>query len=298
VKVAFRADASIAVGSGHVMRCLTLAAALRESGADILFICRDHRGHLCELISEQGFKVARLAVEPSDCIVGPTDRVSRTHADWLGASWHVDASQSVAEISHWGGVDWLVVDHYALDAKWESAVRPVARSLMAIDDLADRPHDCDLLLDQNYRAAGASSYDALVPEHCRKMLGPEFALLRPQFRAARAELDERRAEARRIFVFFGGADPTNETEKAILAILELGKADVQADVLVGSANPNSAAIEKLYSGYPNVHLHFKPSNVAELMARSVPAVGGGGPSLAPRGGLWGARPPPPRSSPA
>ncbi|RME63691.1 MAG: UDP-2,4-diacetamido-2,4,6-trideoxy-beta-L-altropyranose hydrolase, partial [Alphaproteobacteria bacterium] len=170
MRAAFRVDASRAIGTGHVGRCLTLAAALRDAGGDALFLCRAHDGHLNAKIEEAGFPVLSLPKR------NDTDD-DLAHSHWLGATQADDAKASIAALAG-HRIDWLVVDHYGLDARWESALRRHAHRILAIDDLADRSHDCDLLLDQNFFLDAASRYDGLLPDHCRPLLGPRYAVLR------------------------------------------------------------------------------------------------------------------------
>lgn len=175
MNVYFRADAAALIGAGHVMRCLTLAAQLRRRGAAVTFICREFAGNLCDFIARQGFAVRRLAVAAG---AEPT----AAQDTWLGADWRRDARE-VREIlaSQAQPADWLVVDHYAIDWHWERTVRPMVRRLLVIDDLANRRHVCDVLLDQNLHRDAAGRYDGLLPVHCRRLLGPRYALLRPEF---------------------------------------------------------------------------------------------------------------------
>lgn len=282
MRVAFRVDASVTIGSGHVTRCATLAGALRLAGAEILFVSRDQPGNLNEYLVEQGFAVARL---PDDANAPDADGSALRrppHAGWLGVSWDEDAKQAARVIEEWGTPDWLVVDHYSLDARWEAALRSAAPRIMVIDDLADRQHDCDLLLDQNCNTDPETRYDALVPESCRKLLGPEYALLRPEFAAARERLPKRNGAVRRILVFFGGSDPGNATRVAVEALLSLDRAEFQADVVVGAANPRRGEIEQLCSGRAALRFHCQVPHMSELMAGADLAIGAGGVALLER----------------
>jgi UDP-2,4-diacetamido-2,4,6-trideoxy-beta-L-altropyranose hydrolase len=179
-------------------------------------------------------------------------------------------------------VDWLVLDHYRLDARWEKALRPMARKIMVIDDLADRPHACDLLLDQNLYRAPGQRYSGKVPAECRQLLGPEFALLRPEFRRARETRESRAAQiprarpSRRLFVFFGGSDPGDETSKALAALAHLGPEGADADVVVGSSNPHRHKVEAACAALGGVRFHCQVGNMAELMAEADVALGAGG----------------------
>src|SRR5215467_11633270 len=126
MRVAIRVDASSSIGSGHVFRCLNLATALRERGADVFFVCREHPGNLCAEIASRGFEVLRLSGSSASVETdGPP------HARWLGASWEQDAAQTRAALEPKSPpVDWIIADHYALDARWERAVRACTRRIM------------------------------------------------------------------------------------------------------------------------------------------------------------------------
>jgi len=269
-----RTDASVQIGTGHVMRCLTLADELRGRGAVIVFACREFDGNLCDYIEEKGYVVYRLPVsnEQEYNIEG-----NLKHAAWLGADWQTDAMQVEKIIKDLDTPpDWLVVDHYALDERWERYLRPYVKKIMVIDDLADRPHNCNLLLDQNFYENLESRYDGLVPAWCKKLLGPKYALLRPEFREARKNLRKRDGQVRRIMIFFGGSDPTNETAKVLEAICMLNRPDIAVDVIVGALNPHRKVIEQIASDMPNCTCHFNVEDMAALMAGTDLAVGAGG----------------------
>lgn len=269
-----RTDASVQIGTGHVMRCLTLADELRGRGAGVAFVCREFDGNLCGYIEEKGYIVHRLPVsnEQEQNIEG-----NLKHAAWLGADWQTDARQ-VEEIIKDLELppDWLVVDHYALDERWEGYLRPYCKKIMVIDDLADRVHDCDLLLDQNFYENLEIRYDGLAPSRCKKLLGPKYALLRPQFREARKNLRKRDGHVKRMMIFFGGSDPTNETAKVLEAIRMLNRPDIAVDVVVGAFNPHRKVIEQIASDLPGCTCHFKVEDMAALMAGADLAVGAGG----------------------
>ena len=271
-KILIRTDASIQIGTGHVMRCLTLADELR--GADVIFVCREFAGNLCGYIEEKGYAVHRLPVSDA-----PEQDVETNlkHSAWLGADWQADAGQVEEIIKDLESPpDWLVVDHYALDERWEGYLWPYVKKIMVIDDLADRPHNCDLLLDQNFYENLESRYDGLVPSRCKKLLGPMYALLRPEFREARKNVRKRDGHVKRIMIFFGGSDPTNETAKALEAIRMLNRPDITVDVVVGAFNPHRKVIEQIASDLPDCACYFKVKDMAALMAGADLAVGAGG----------------------
>jgi UDP-2,4-diacetamido-2,4,6-trideoxy-beta-L-altropyranose hydrolase len=274
LRIVIRCDASVQIGSGHVMRCLTLANALREKGADITFVCRKHPGDLFDLIESSNHRLVRLS-PPVEDVGGDL-----AHAHWLGATQKEDARQTAEALKAIGHLDWLIIDHYALDVKWETAMCRYAKRIMVIDDLADRKHDCDVLLDQNLHQDMQERYDDLVPPSCTKLLGPKYALLRSEFKEARKNLRTRDGSVKRIFVFFGGSDPTNETGKTLRAIQQLGSADIAIDVVVGATNPHQEDIAKLCRQLPEAKLYRQVNNIAELMAKTDLAIGAGG------GAMW------------
>jgi len=144
MNILIRVDSSNAIGSGHVMRCLTLADSLREKGCNCQFVCRNHPGNLSALIQEKGYRVTLLPLQEFQVEAYPH------HADWVGADWQIDAKETGSLIATLETPPaWLVIDHYGLDARWETSLRPAVGRIFVIDDLADRTHDCDCLLDQN-----------------------------------------------------------------------------------------------------------------------------------------------------
>jgi UDP-2,4-diacetamido-2,4,6-trideoxy-beta-L-altropyranose hydrolase len=271
MNVAFRTDSSLQIGYGHLMRCLTLADELRQHGADIVFVCREHPGNMIGLIEAKGYSVVRLTQTEAEYVEAPEDLA---HAAWLGVAWQQDASDTITAVRD-VHPQWLIIDHYALDRRWEQMLRPYVGKIMAIDDVADRPHDCDLLLDQNLYEGMETRYDNLVPKSCHKLLGPKYALLRPEFAAARKNLRERDGQVKRVLVSFGGVDPTNETEKALQALTG-NDLQFDVDVVVGGGNLHKEQIQKICAANDRFHYHCQVDNMAELMAAADLAIGAGG----------------------
>lgn len=261
MRIAFRTDASTGIGMGHVMRCAALAGQLRAQGAAIVFVCRAAPGSAIGWLAEAGFEVCVLPA----C------------ADALPADWDTDAAATRAALTGFAP-DWLVVDHYQLDARWEQSMRPLAARIMAIDDLADRPHLCELLLDQNLYADGAVRYAERVPAGCVYLLGPRYALLRRQFGLARSRVRVRDGRVGRILLTFGGSDAGNETAKALQAIALLDRPDIRVDVVVGSANPHRAELARCCASQAGVALHCQVEDMAQLMLDADLCVGAGGSS--------------------
>jgi len=269
MKIAFRVDASVQIGTGHVMRCLTLADELTQRNAQIRFVSRHLPEYLANLLEAKGYELARLDSAENDA-----DLDELTHAHWLDCSQAQDAKACITALSDraW---DWLIVDHYALDSRWESRLRQSARKILAIDDIADRRHDCDMLLDQNFYADMNTRYAGKVPDHCRLLLGPRYALLREEFRQLREQVESRKGPVHRILVFFGGVDADNYTGRAIQALTDRGVADMHVDVVIGAQHPCREAIEAACLR-DHFTCHVQTNRMAELMAAADLSIGAGG----------------------
>jgi UDP-2,4-diacetamido-2,4,6-trideoxy-beta-L-altropyranose hydrolase len=275
MKVAIRVDASLKIGSGHVMRCLTLADALRSAGAQCLFVCRSHPGNLIQKIREKHL-CAELPISEKSHAACDAQLESSKHSNWLGCSWEVDAIQT-SEVLRDFHADWLVVDHYALDQHWEAAMQGHYKKLMVIDDLSDRAHSCDLLLDQNWLGNDTvTRYKKLVPTHCECYLGPEYALLRPEYAHLREILPPRGGRLGRILLFMGGSDPTNETGKVLEALMNPALAHLEVDVVLGPNHPNVEGIRAQVTRRPDTTVYQDLPTLAELMAHSDLMISAGG----------------------
>lgn len=273
-----RADASTSIGSGHVMRCLTLAHRLKkEKNAKVVFVMRVLPGNLIGVVEKQGFEVLKLPPANQKYSL-------RGYGLWLTVPMEVDAQQTIEILQHYvqehdyDSVDRLIVDSYALDEQWEQVLRLYCREIMVIDDLANRRHDCDILLDQNFYLNKDARYAGLVPEYCKMLLGPEHALLREEFYEAKKHLRKRDGNIKNILVFYGGSDLTNETEKAIKALVQLHDEGYSftADIITGLSNSRRGKIDKICSKYHFLHYYCQVSNMAEFMNKADLMLGAGG----------------------
>jgi len=259
VRVALRADAGPVLGSGHVMRGLTLAAALRARGAAVRFICGDGPGHLGDRIAAAGFGVDLIAA---------------------GLPEAADAQATQAALQRTGGCNLLLVDHYGLGIAWETRLRPLARCIAAIDDLADRAHDVDLLLDQNL-GRRARDYARLLPPHARRLIGPDYALLRPEFAAARGASLARRAAIgpwRHLLISLGGADPQQATVQVLQALASCPlPADGTITVVLGALAATREAVAALLPSLPcATRLRVDVADMHSLLAEADLAIGAAG----------------------
>ncbi len=272
--IVFRVDASQTIGAGHVMRCVSLARELRHRGASIVFVCRQLDGHLGAWIENDGFDVCVLPERRSEA----GELISRQDNPWAGASWEEDAADTIRAISRLDRKpDWLIVDHYQIGAGWETKLQSVVSRIGVIDDLANRKHRCELLLDQNAYLDAADRYGALLPRHCRSLLGPQFALLHSDYRHQRRNVSVRTGRVRRILISCGGFDSANCTGHILdaLELIDLGA--IQVDVVIGSLHRDRAVLESAcsVSGYM---CHVQTNRMAELMSDADMAIGTGGSS--------------------
>jgi UDP-2,4-diacetamido-2,4,6-trideoxy-beta-L-altropyranose hydrolase len=162
MQVIIRVDASQRIGTGHLVRCKTLAEVLRQRGASVGFICREHQGHLIDWLLKADFQVTGLPIQSPPSSVND---LSEDYQAWLGVTPEQDAQETIQAIGN-NHPDWLIIDHYGIDQQWETQLRPHVQKILVIDDLANRYHDCDVLLDQNNHLGGIKAYLGLVPKSC------------------------------------------------------------------------------------------------------------------------------------
>lgn len=279
MKIVFRADASLQIGTGHIMRCLTLADALREQGAECYFICRAHPGNLIEHIRSKGHKVHALPVEANLLATNKLPTGSQlTHSHWLGAAQEHDAVDCIALMGDLHP-DWLIVDHYALDVRWETALQPYYRKLMVIDDLADRAHACDLLLDQTF-GRNPDDYKSWIPIGCTLLCGSNYALLRPEFAALRQySLDRRKnPQLENLLIAMGGVDKDNATCQVLEALRHCAlPMSCRITVIMGASAPWLSEVRQLSAQLPwATEVRVNVSDMAQLMANSDLAIGAAG----------------------
>lgn len=242
-----RADASAAIGTGHVVRCRTLAAALAARGWRICFAAREVAG-LDATLREIGEVVTIPAT------LDPLDEPR-----WLAERVPNDVAA-------------CVTDSYAIGADWQASARAWARLIVAIDDIAEGPQDVDLLVNQNL-GRSAAEYAGLVSVGVELLVGPRYALLRPEFAAAGRRLAPRTGQVHRALVFMGGSDAPDVTARAAVACVRAGLA---ADVVVGPAYPRLASLRRWAKEQPLITLHHDVAYMADLMIAADVAIGAGG----------------------
>lgn len=281
-RVVFRVDGSAQIGTGHVMRCLTLADALLTRGIQSLFLCRNLENGLAEWIERAGHRLTLLLAD------GPPASPQQFYGEWLGTTQEYDAQTVLSVLSRRDELAPLaiVVDHYGLDRTWEAIMSSRLQApILAIDDL-NRRHHCDFLLDTTF-GKQPTDYEGLVPAECHLMIGAEFALLRPDFARMRPTVLERRDEAfaaenpvRNLLVSMGGADPHDATGFILDALEHLAaEFDLQLHALTGPAYSHHDELEERISrSCGRIIAHRNVRDVAELLGRMDLCIGAAGTS--------------------
>jgi UDP-2,4-diacetamido-2,4,6-trideoxy-beta-L-altropyranose hydrolase len=270
-QIAFRVDSGIEIGSGHLVRCLTLAGELQNLNCEILFIMRATVGNLAIKAEEAGFKVRLVKTDKQ------TDIKSDLHTGPLPVQMQLDDARLTLDALQNCRPKLIIVDHYGLGKEWETELCRTGASICAIDDLANRQHNCHALLDTNYFEAPAfCRYDNLVPSNCLKMIGPSFALLHPQYTSMHASSPHPDGIVRRIFVFFGGTDSTNQSAKVLAALSAPNLAHLTVDIVLGINYQHREQITVLAASRGNVNIYQDLETLAGLIIKADLAIGAGG----------------------
>lgn len=276
MKILFRVDASIKIGTGHVMRCLTLANELKSQGETTIFCSRHLTDTLAGIIQAAGHQLVRLvnkesidkeSIESSD----PSDQ----YTSWLETSQNFDADEMVSKVKM-EDIDWVIVDHYALDFQWHRKIKENNKNikLLVINDLFEKSHDCELFLNQNIVQNKDKAYQSLLKGEVSKLIGPNYALLRNEFNEYRQVAKVRNSGLKNILIFFGGVDINNTTGKTLIALSKINQ-DVDVKVVVGATHPKIGELDKLCDSF-GFSLHVQVNNMAELMVWADVSIGASG----------------------
>lgn len=244
-RVLFSCDAGATIGGGHVMRCLTLANAMAAKGWSVSF-----------------------AVTAETLTITPSARFGTFDLTVLADKGDLPESDDT--------YDLVIIDHYGLGAECETQLRRQAKRLAVIDDFPTRPHDCDLLIDQNF-GRSPMDYVGVLPRTATVLAGTSHALLRPEFsiaRAAKADAHVSNAAALRVLVSLGLTDVGGVTGNVMARLLAMNTG-AQFDVVIGPAAPSRDQLEAL-AARDEIALHIAADNMAELMTQADLCIGAGG----------------------
>ena len=246
MEIAIRTDASHAIGSGHLMRCLALASEMRKVGWKVVFVSSGREEKWIDLIKGNNFEC--------EVIESSLDLCHSLHVDSEEpeGNWQRDAVETKQVLKN-RRIGWLIVDHYGLGSYWESALRACTKNIMVIDDLADRKHDCDILVDCVYGRTH-DNYFGLVPSKCEMLLGTKYALIRPEFCELRNKALKIRSDHKsiqRVLVSLGGVDKGNLTEKVINVLQRINwRTNIELDIVVGHGYQHISRIKKQIDSIP------------------------------------------------
>ena len=262
MRVLIRADASPAIGSGHIGRCLTFARVLRQQGGHVAFACRRLPGHRLDSLAAEGFEIFALpdrypAEDPQQSIEAMLP-------------WQADIAALGQALDDLPAFDWIIADHYGLDHHWQTAARRWAQRVAAVDDLATRTYSVDLLVNQNLSGT-PEAYAGLLGADCQTLLGPRFAMLREEFCCPAIDI---KRQAKRVLVNFGGFDAAMQTHHAMLALADF--AELEVDFVAGADNPAWDEMQALAADRPNWRLQRFVSDFYRLMTEADLFIGAGG----------------------
>jgi len=262
--IVIRADASYAIGSGHVMRTLVLAIALKSLGMSICFICRKQPGDYIEILRDKGFDVVALpAIRDHD-------------ESWLGLSWQEDAAHTISALPYDTDIGWMIIDHYGIDARWEQLLISYVKKILVIDDLANRPHISNLLLDYNYVDRINHRYNNLVLDTTKLLLGPLYAILRDDYKEFYSRRKRSLECVERVIVFFGGTDQHNLTEKTLKILSDIKLQHLYVDCFVSSDHVFYENLKKRIALMNYANLHLLSDQWPTALAKADLFIGAGG----------------------
>lgn len=278
MNIIFRVDASIDIGLGHLMRCISLSSELANRGASCKFVVRKARGNFYDQVINMGFDIDFLPEHSDSNCNTLSFEGAKGYSSWLGVDSSLDASQTLGVIEG-QEIDLLIVDHYGIDFSWEKKLNTSCKRLMVIDDLANRSHDCDVLLDQTY-GRSSSAYTKLVSKKTKMFVGSEYALLRPQFYKLRSySLSRRRnGKIRHVVISLGGVDKFNLTTTILDAIKGSSlEVDCKVSVVVGVKCPWINRIYHEAVGMPwRTEVFVGLEEMAELLSECDLVIGAAG----------------------
>ena len=279
MNIVVRADASTNIGAGHIMRCLTLVHSLKsvssEKKIQITFICHKLPEYLKQKILNESFELIELKRE---CDNEP----------WTQEN---DSAQCINILSSLPTTDLLIQDHYRLNAPWQELISPFIQKLLVIDDLANRKHKTDYLLDQAFGRL-PEDYTPWVDQTCQLLTGHSFILLRSEFSKLISTAFNKRNNTdtiENILISLGGMDVNNISEKAIKSVINLQNPAMQTEqqkqkkqyklnLVMSSAATHLDKIKKLIKPHSWISLHIDTNEMAKLMLDADIAIGASGTS--------------------
>ena len=259
-----RVDSSPEIGIGHMMRCLTLAQELKNNFDKVIFLTRKDSDDFTETIMENGFKVVLLPTQ----IIKPPKNIHELNN-------YSDIIKNLIT-TYTRNKNYLLIDHYDIDSAFELSLKNTFEKIFVIDDLANRKHNCDLLIDQNYYRDLNHRYEKLIPNNAITLLGPKYAIIRSEFRSVNKKIIKKNSQVKKILVSFGGSDPTNECKKTLDALCSIENSQFEIIVVAGIYNHKFEQLQKLYEKYSSIKIYRHVNDLSRLMLDSDLFIGAGG----------------------
>lgn len=258
----FRVDSSLLMGTGHMMRCLTLASYIERYGFKVKFIMRKHAGNMIGELKNRNIEYKLLPKPHNNSL--------------LGVSEVEDANQCLKFIGK-NKPDWLIVDHYGIGITWHNLIKPNVKKLMVIDDVGKKYINCDLLLNQNF-GVNTNIYKDLIPKNTCTLIGAEYSLLRRRFKELREIAIKKRSTKSKfnnILITLGGLDSENLTQKILSKLEKINWVDMpNITIILGESAPNYESLNTTRQNYKfSIELKKNIENMADYMLKADISIG-------------------------
>ena len=261
-QIVIRVDSGNIIGFGHAMRCLTIANEMKKNDYDVYVISNRERNNLSQLFLKNGHKIIHI-------------KTKKIGLKKINEIYDLEQTKKILKKIN-KKIDLLLVDNYSLGFRWEKSLRQLVSKIIVVDDLNNRKHDCDLIIDQGLHINMKNAYTNLVPKKCKILLGPKYAILRPEFGIIRQKLKKSNREINKIMISFGGSDPNGDTMKALNGINKIQKRIFGIDVIIGKSNREYRKIKKMCENMKKTRYFYNTTRVAAIMSKSDVAIGSGG----------------------
>jgi UDP-2,4-diacetamido-2,4,6-trideoxy-beta-L-altropyranose hydrolase len=248
-----RCDASVSIGTGHVMRCLALAQAWQDAGGQAVFVMASTAAAVAERLRDEQVRMVSI-----DGVVGG-------EAD-LGQTIAVARNENAA---------WVVTDGYQFGSPYQRALSNAGIRVLSLDDNGCLGASADFILNQNIHAR-QDLYPDRAP-HTKLLLGTEYALLRREFVVRREYRREIPPTVRNLLVAMGGSDPDNVTSRVLDAVDQVNVAGLRVVVVAGGSNPHAASLAtRVAASCHGCRLVANANNMADLISQADMAVSAAG----------------------
>ena len=260
--IVIRVDSGNKIGFGHAMRCLTLANQMKKYDYKISIISNKEKNNLNELFLKNGHQVYYI-------------KNKKITSRKINEKYDLEQTKKIlVKINK--KIDLILVDNYSLGLKWEKSLRSFGKKIIVIDDLSDRKHDCDLIIDQGLHQNMKNPYSNLVPKNCKILLGPKYAILRPEFKKLREKLQKQNKKIEKIMISFGGSDPNKDTMKVMKGVEKIKERKFSVDVIIGKSNADHKEIKDLCKKMLKTRCFYNTEKMASIMNKCNLAIGSGG----------------------